>query len=73
MWLGFGADYRSDTGIEASTPLEQAYPLVFLCSRAASALSGETVISDAGYISSGLTGSYPAATPVAQFLTGQLT
>ena len=72
MWLGFGADYRGDTGIEASTPLEQAYALVFLCSPAASALSGETVISDAGYIPSGLTGSYPSATPVAQFLTGQL-
>ncbi len=32
MWLGFGADYRAEVGIEASTPLEQAYPLVFLCS-----------------------------------------
>src|SRR5204862_1452511 len=35
MWLGFGADYRADVGIEASTPLEQAYPLLFLCSEAA--------------------------------------
>ena len=35
MWLGFGADYRDEVGIEASTPLEQAYPLVFLCSEAA--------------------------------------
>src|SRR3954469_25571452 len=35
MWLGFGADYRDDVGIDASTPLEQAYPLVFLCSDAA--------------------------------------
>jgi NAD(P)-dependent dehydrogenase (short-subunit alcohol dehydrogenase family) len=32
MWLGFGSDYRGELGIEASTPLEQAYPLVFLCS-----------------------------------------
>src|SRR5690242_19994769 len=32
MWLGFGADYREEVGIEAATPLEQAYPLVFLCS-----------------------------------------
>lgn len=71
-WLGFGADYRGDTGIEASSPLEQAYPLVFLCSDAAAALSGETLISDVGYISSGITGSYPSATPVAQFLTGKL-
>ena len=35
MWLGFGADYRDEVGVEASTPLEQAYPLVFLCSDAA--------------------------------------
>jgi len=72
LWLGFGADYRSDAGIDASTPLEQAYPLVFLCSDAASAISGEVLISDAGYIGSGLTGSYPSAEPVAQFLTGRL-
>jgi NAD(P)-dependent dehydrogenase (short-subunit alcohol dehydrogenase family) len=72
LWLTFGSDYRDDAGIEASTPLEQAYPLVFLCSDAASALSGEILISDAGYISSGLTNSYPNATPAAQFLTGRL-
>ncbi len=35
MWLGFGADYREAVGVEAATPLEQAYPLVFLCSDAA--------------------------------------
>src|SRR5579875_3462328 len=57
MWLGFGADYREDVGIEASSPLEQAYPLVFLCSDAAAAMSGETLISDMGYLSSGITGS----------------
>jgi NAD(P)-dependent dehydrogenase (short-subunit alcohol dehydrogenase family) len=72
LWLGFGADYRSDLGIEASTPLEQAYPLVFLCSDAASATSGITMITDAGYMSSGITGSYPAATPAAQFLMGRM-
>src|SRR5581483_8701086 len=38
MWLGFGADYRAELGIEASTPLDQAYPLVFLCSDAASSV-----------------------------------
>jgi NAD(P)-dependent dehydrogenase (short-subunit alcohol dehydrogenase family) len=70
-WLGFGADYRGDVGLGASTPLEQAYPLVFLCSDAAAALTGITVISDIGYISSGVTGAYPAATPVANFLLGR--
>jgi NAD(P)-dependent dehydrogenase (short-subunit alcohol dehydrogenase family) len=70
-WLGFGADYRSEIGIEASTPLEQAYPLVFLCSGAAAAVTGITMITDAGYISSGITGSFPSATPIAGFLLGR--
>jgi NAD(P)-dependent dehydrogenase (short-subunit alcohol dehydrogenase family) len=72
LWLGFGSDYRESVGIEAATPLEQAYPLVYLCSDAAGVLSGTTLISDSGYISSGLTGSFPPATPVAEFLTGRL-
>lgn len=72
MWLGFGADYRADVGTEASTPLEQAYPLVFLCSPAAVAINGQTVISDEGYLSAGLTGAFPDATPVAQFMLGRL-
>jgi NAD(P)-dependent dehydrogenase (short-subunit alcohol dehydrogenase family) len=72
MWLGFGADYRADTGIEASTPLEQAYALVFLCSDAGAAISGITLISDVGYISSGITESYPPAAPAAGFLLGRM-
>ena len=67
MWLGFGADYRAEVGIEAATSLEQAYPLVFLCSDAASAISGITLISDAGYLSAGITEAFPSATPVAKF------
>lgn len=68
MWLGFGADYREDVGIEAATPLEQAYPLVFLCSDAASGVAGITLITDAGYFASGVTGSFPAAKDVIGFL-----
>jgi hypothetical protein len=68
MWLGFGEDYRGEVGVEASTPLEQAYPLVFLCSDAAAAITGITLISDAGYMSSGITGSFPDATAAANFL-----
>ncbi|HEY6316351.1 MAG TPA: short-chain dehydrogenase, partial [Acidimicrobiia bacterium] len=48
--------------------LEQAYALVFLCSDAATAISGITLISDAGYMSSGITGSFPDATPIANLL-----
>ena len=68
MWLGFGSDYRGETGIEPSSPLEQAYPLVFLCSDAAVAINGITLISDAGYMSSGITGSFPDATAIANLL-----
>jgi NAD(P)-dependent dehydrogenase (short-subunit alcohol dehydrogenase family) len=72
MWLGFGADYRAEVGVEASTPLEQAYPLVFLCSEAAGVITGTTMITDAGYFSAGLTESFPAATPSVHFLLGRL-
>ncbi|HET6832839.1 MAG TPA: SDR family oxidoreductase [Acidimicrobiales bacterium] len=68
MWLGFGADYRTEVGTDASTPLEQAYPLAFLCSDAARAVTGITMVTDAGYFSSGITGSFPAATPAVEFL-----
>ncbi len=71
MWLGFGADYRAEVGVEAATPLEQAYPLVFLCSDAASAITGQTIITDSGYFSAGLTESFPAATPAVHFLLGR--
>ncbi len=70
-WLEFGADYRSEVGVQPSTPLEQAYPLVFLCSEAAAAITGITLITDAGYISSGITETFPAATPAANFLLGR--
>jgi NAD(P)-dependent dehydrogenase (short-subunit alcohol dehydrogenase family) len=72
LWLGFGADYREEVGIDAATPLEQAYPLVFLCSDAAGGVSGTTLITDAGYFGAGLTGAYPPATPATQFLMGRL-
>jgi NAD(P)-dependent dehydrogenase (short-subunit alcohol dehydrogenase family) len=71
LWLGFGADYRAEVSVEASTPLEQAYPLVFLCSDAAAAVTGITLITDAGYMSSGITASFPGATPIARLLLGR--
>ena len=70
MWLGFGSDYREELGIQAATPLEQAYPLVFLCSDAARAITGITLVADSGYLSSGVTESYPPATVASRFLLG---
>jgi NAD(P)-dependent dehydrogenase (short-subunit alcohol dehydrogenase family) len=68
MWLGFGSDYRDEVSVDASTPLEQAYPLVFLCSDAAAGITGITMITDAGYFAAGVTGSYPPAKDVIGFL-----
>ena len=72
MWLGFGADYREEVGIEAATPLEQAYPLVFLCSEAASAVNGIIMVTDSGYFSSGMTNTYPPAADITKFLLGRM-
>lgn len=70
-WLGFGSDYRQAAGIEASTPLEQAYPLLFLGSGAAVSIAGITLCSDAGWLASGVTGSFPDATVIANMLLGR--
>jgi NAD(P)-dependent dehydrogenase (short-subunit alcohol dehydrogenase family) len=71
MWLGFGADYRAEVGVEASTPLDQAYPLVFLCSDAAGVMTGQIVITDSGYFAAGMTEVFPDATPTVNFLLGR--
>jgi NAD(P)-dependent dehydrogenase (short-subunit alcohol dehydrogenase family) len=68
LWLGFGSDYRGEVDIEAATPLEQAYPLVFLCSDAARGVTGITMFTDSGYYSSGVTGSFPPAQQVVNFM-----
>jgi NAD(P)-dependent dehydrogenase (short-subunit alcohol dehydrogenase family) len=72
MWLSFAGDYREEVGIQPSTPLEQAYPLVFLCSDAASYVNGVVMVTDAGYFPSGTTESFPPAKGVADFLLGRL-
>jgi NAD(P)-dependent dehydrogenase (short-subunit alcohol dehydrogenase family) len=70
-WSRGGADFRADIGIERSSPLEQAYPLVFLCSEAASAISGVTLVADAGWFNAGFMRTFPAATPMAKMILGR--
>lgn len=69
-WLGFGADYRKEANVEVSTPTEQAWSLVFLCSDAARAISGMTVITDVGFVSSAISESFPSAKMTVNFLRG---
>jgi NAD(P)-dependent dehydrogenase (short-subunit alcohol dehydrogenase family) len=71
-WLGTGSDYRTEVGVEVSKPIEQANALVFLGSDAASAITGITLVSDAGWGSSGLTGAYPPAEMLAKLLFGRI-
>ena len=72
MWLTFGSDYREEVGIEPATPLEQAYPLVFLCSDAAAGVTGITMVTDAGYLESGMAGSFQPAADVVGFFRSKL-
>jgi NAD(P)-dependent dehydrogenase (short-subunit alcohol dehydrogenase family) len=67
-WLSFGADYREELGVEPSTPLEQAYPLVVLCSDAAASIAGVTLVTDIGYFASGVSGAFPSAGEAVGFL-----
>jgi NAD(P)-dependent dehydrogenase (short-subunit alcohol dehydrogenase family) len=70
-WLTFGEDYRDEVGVEPSTPLEQAYPLVYLCSQAANGITGITLIADHGYFSSGVSGSYEPAVGAVGFMRSE--
>jgi NAD(P)-dependent dehydrogenase (short-subunit alcohol dehydrogenase family) len=68
LWLTFGQDYRDELGVEASTPLDQAYPLAFLCSDAAAVITGVTLVTDIGYFASGVSGAHTGANEAVGFL-----
>jgi NAD(P)-dependent dehydrogenase (short-subunit alcohol dehydrogenase family) len=70
-WLTMGTDFRQEAGVEASTPSEQAYPMAFLCSDAAVAITGITLVADAGWFNAGFLGTFPPATPIAEWLLGR--
>jgi NAD(P)-dependent dehydrogenase (short-subunit alcohol dehydrogenase family) len=55
-WLDFEAAFHTAMGRVGSQPEEQAYPLVFLCSDAASFISGHCLVADLGFTSGGTAG-----------------
>lgn len=71
LWLGSGADFRAAAGVEASVPMDQAFPMAFLCSEAASAITGITLVADLGWFNAGLVHSFAGATPTAEFILGR--
>jgi NAD(P)-dependent dehydrogenase (short-subunit alcohol dehydrogenase family) len=68
LWLGFGADYREKAGVDALAPAQVASVMAFLCSPAASAVNGVTLVVDCGHVGAGLTGSYDD--PIVKMLAG---
>lgn len=71
VWLTMGQDYRAVAGIEPSTPMEQAFPMAFLCSDAAKAITGTTLVADLGWFNAGLLHTFPPATPLAEYIIGR--
>ena len=61
MWQDFETDYRQVMGVGGATAEQQAAPLVFLNSDAASFVSGTVLNVDAGYVGGGTMGSISAA------------
>jgi NAD(P)-dependent dehydrogenase (short-subunit alcohol dehydrogenase family) len=62
-WLEYGTDYREATGIDVAKPIEQAYALAFLCSPAASYVSGSYLSVDLGVNASRTMGTFVPAPP----------
>jgi len=58
VWLRFGSNYRADAGVETLRPQQMADVLAFLCSPAASGISGISLLVDQGLMSSSIAGSF---------------
>ncbi|KJS07117.1 MAG: short-chain dehydrogenase [Gammaproteobacteria bacterium BRH_c0] len=58
QWLGFGAGFRADAGIDPLTPEQIGNTMAFLCSEAASGINGISLLVDSGHINAGISGAY---------------
>ena len=70
-WLGFGADYRGELGTEPPRRSSRPTPWSSSVAMPPSAINGTILITDSGYMSSGITGSFPPATAIAGMLLGR--
>jgi NAD(P)-dependent dehydrogenase (short-subunit alcohol dehydrogenase family) len=69
VWLGFGAPYRKEIGVDALTPEQIGDTLAFLCSDAASGFNGAILVIDHGHTNAVLGGVYQD--PIILGLLGQ--
>lgn len=68
VWLGFGAGYRKEAGVEPHSPEQMGNALAFLCSDAAAGINGITLLVDYGHVGAGITGAFDE--PAIKMLTG---
>ena len=66
-WFRFGAGYRAATRLEPLTPEQMAHPLAFLCSDAASGVTGTCLIVDQGLVGAALTDTFDTPGTKARF------
>ena len=57
-WLAFGKDYRAAADVGTLAPMDMAGPLLFLCSDAATGITGLSLLVDQGHIPASITGAY---------------
>ena len=70
VWLAFAAEYRSAAGVETLVAQQMANVLIFLCSDAASGVTGSTLLVDQGHVSASLTGAWQPDATTMQFMMG---
>lgn len=70
-WLGFAQDYRDATGADQLTPQQMGNVMAFLCSEAASGISGVNLLVDAGHVMSSLSDAYAPGAPIIKGIMGR--